>query len=156
MDLDAVLTSTVNALGQLIEENEAAVLRGSLPVVAGDEARIAQVLQNLISNAIKYRKPDVAPVIRVNAREHGDRWAIAVEDNGQGFRQEYADQIFGIFKRLHGQSVPGSGIGLAICKAIVEQHGGRIWAESEPGVGSKFLFTLRRAAFEVSSRGTAA
>jgi signal transduction histidine kinase len=99
------------------------------------------VFQNLISNAIKYRGP-AAPCIRIDAKASGTEWIFTVEDNGIGLDMKYAERIFGVFKRLHGPEIPGTGIGLALCKRIVENHGGRIWVESEPGRGAKFRFTL--------------
>jgi PAS domain S-box-containing protein len=125
-----------------VEENEAMVTHDVLPCVLADPARMTQVLQNLIGNAIKYRSPEKPPRVHVWSRELRGEWMIAVRDNGVGFEQQYSEQIFGIFKRLHGRDVPGAGIGLAICKRIVEGHGGRIWAESAPGAGSTFHFTL--------------
>ena len=146
VELELVVSSTVESLTHLIEENGATVVRAPLPIVAGDGSRLAQVFQNLIANSIKYRRREVAPVVRITAREQEGLWVIAVEDNGQGFDERHADQIFGIFKRLHGSSVSGSGIGLAICKGVIERHGGTIWAKSVVGEGTTFFFTLRPAA----------
>ena len=106
---------------------------------------LAQLFQNLISNALKYRS-NQPPRIAVSALEQEQNWLFTVEDNGIGIQPEYQAQIFGIFKRLHGSEYPGTGIGLAICKKIVDRHGGSIWVESEPGKGSRFSFTLPRAA----------
>ncbi len=104
---------------------------------------MAQLFENLLSNAIKFRD-DRPPLIRISAERAGTDWRFCVSDNGIGFEMIYAARIFEAFKRLHGRSqYPGSGIGLALCKKIVERHGGRIWAESDPGAGSKFWFLIR-------------
>jgi PAS domain S-box-containing protein len=154
VDLDAVLTSVVESLAHVVEESRATILRQPLPSVAGDSARLSQVFQNLISNAIKYRKPEIPPTISITAEQREDMWLIAVQDNGEGFLEEYAERIFGIFKRLHGPGVPGSGIGLAICKAVVERHGGRIWARSQLGHGATFFFTLPDSSQAIASYRT--
>jgi signal transduction histidine kinase len=112
-----------------------------LPDVRVDRTPIAMVFQNLIGNALKYRREE-APRIRIDAVQEGSHWRLSVSDNGEGFKAEYGAQIFEPFKRLHGPNVPGSGIGLATCKRILERLGGRIWAESTPGEGSTFYFTL--------------
>jgi len=114
-----------------------------LPMVAVHESRLAQLFQNLISNAIKYRGKE-APRIHIAAHQR-DGWCVfSVSDNGIGIEAQYAERIFGLFKRLHGRDeYPGSGIGLAICQRVVEQYGGRIWLEqSTPGEGSTFCFSV--------------
>jgi signal transduction histidine kinase len=100
------------------------------------------LFQNLLSNSLKYLKPDVRPQIRISADQRGEKWIISVRDNGIGFEPEYAKQIFGLFKRLHKDAYPGTGIGLAICERIVDRAGGRIWAESELGEGAVFYIEL--------------
>jgi light-regulated signal transduction histidine kinase (bacteriophytochrome) len=101
-----------------------------------------QLLQNLIGNALKYRKPDEPPHIHIAAQRERSNWVFSVRDNGIGFDSRQADKVFGVFKRLHGKEYPGTGIGLSICKKIVERNGGRIWAKSSPGHGSTFYFTI--------------
>jgi chemotaxis family two-component system sensor kinase Cph1 len=110
-------------------------------VVKAEFTQLVRLFENLIGNAVKYRR-DVVPEIHVSATRHDDEWLFCVSDNGAGFNPVYADRIFGIFQRLHGSDKPGSGVGLAVCRKIVERYGGRIWAESEPGVGSRFWFTI--------------
>jgi signal transduction histidine kinase len=140
-NLNAVVQSAIMNLDLAISENHATVHVYSLPTVHGDEIQLTQVFQNLIGNAIKYRAGE-PPSVTVSAAEGVNEWTICVEDNGIGIHPQYADRIFGIFKRLHGRELPGTGMGLAICKRIVERHNGRIWVESEAGKGSKFCFTL--------------
>jgi signal transduction histidine kinase len=110
--------------------------------VRGDTSQLRQLFQNLIGNAIKFRAGRV-PEIAISALKKGYLWQFAVKDNGIGIAAEYHEKVFQVFQRLHGQSeYPGTGIGLAICRKIVERHGGRIWVESEPGQGTTFFFTL--------------
>jgi two-component system, chemotaxis family, sensor kinase Cph1 len=104
---------------------------------------MVRLFQNLVGNALKYRKPGVVPTIHISSEQQADRWVIGVIDNGIGFDPTFAKEIFQPFKRLHGQrEYPGSGVGLAICRRIVEGHGGEIWAESQPGEGATFHFSL--------------
>jgi light-regulated signal transduction histidine kinase (bacteriophytochrome) len=124
-----------------IEQNGAFVTWNGLPTVTADEVRLVQLFQNLVGNAIKYRRQE-APRIHVDAKRRLVDWLFSVQDNGIGIKPEYAQQIFGIFKRLHGNKYPGTGIGLAICQRIVESYGGRIWLDSVPGEGSSFYFTF--------------
>ncbi len=139
----AVLTGVLMNLQASIKETGAVITCDPLPAeVYSDFAQLSLVLQNLVSNAIKYRKPGEAPKIHIWTSEGENEWTFHVRDNGLGVPDEYRDQIFGIFKRLHGREYPGTGIGLAICKKIIERHGGRIWVESEPGAGSTFAFTI--------------
>jgi light-regulated signal transduction histidine kinase (bacteriophytochrome) len=124
-----------------IDECAATIDIGDLPSVTADRTQIVMVFQNLIGNALKYRR-EVPPHILIAAQKGSNHWHISVTDNGQGFSPEYSSGIFEPFKRLHGPNVEGSGIGLATCKRVVERLGGRIWADSIPGQGSVFHFTL--------------
>lgn len=141
-DFSSVLGQVLVNLGPLIEENEAIVTNDDLPVLMADETQILQLFQNLIGKAIKFRSAE-RPVIHITARRERGEWIFFVHDNGIGISPEYYERIFVIFQRLHArEEYPGTGIGLAVCKRIVERHGGRIWVESEPGKGSKFFFTI--------------
>jgi light-regulated signal transduction histidine kinase (bacteriophytochrome) len=114
-----------------------------MPMVTGNRDELVRLFQNLVANAIKYRHPDRHPIIRVNCDHCQDGWQFAVEDNGIGIAHEYFERIFWIFQRLHTrEKYEGTGIGLAICKKIVEFHGGHIWVESDPDHGSVFRFTI--------------
>jgi PAS domain S-box-containing protein len=128
-----------------IRDAAAEVQIAGLPAVIAQEGPLVQVFQNLLSNSIKYRKPGVPARVRVGSEMRGEDVLIYVADEGIGFHPNYAETIFGLFKRLHSDQYPGTGLGLAICQRIVEQYGGRIWAESAPGEGSTFYFTLRPA-----------
>lgn len=141
--LQDVVTAVLADLQAVIASTSAEVIVGPLPSVPGWPDRLSVVFQNLIGNALKYRKPDVLPRIEISAVDQGTEWKLSVKDNGIGFEQKYAESIFGVFKRLHVQDqYGGTGVGLAIVKRVVERHGGHIWAESKPGQGSTFLFTL--------------
>jgi PAS domain S-box-containing protein len=143
VDSASILAKVLESLWGTLQETGATVTSTELPVVAIHEGRLAQLFQNLISNAIKYRSKEV-PRVQVRADER-DGWCVfSVVDNGIGIEAQYAERIFGLFKRLHGRDqYPGSGIGLAICQRVVEQYGGRIWLEqSTPGGGSTFCFAL--------------
>jgi len=135
----------------MIETSGAQVACGALPVVPGKELHYVQLFQNLIGNAIKYRGND-PPQIAISAEAKGSDWLFSVRDNGIGIAKEFHGRIFGVFKRLHGKEVPGTGIGLAICQKIVERYGGRIWVESELGKGSEFLFTSPALDSKVADR----
>ncbi|MGC9357221.1 MAG: ATP-binding protein, partial [Anaerolineae bacterium] len=142
-DVDKVLGRTLRSLSRSIEETEAEVTHDPLPTVMADEAQLAQVFQNLIANALKFRREGVPPRVHVSVEREGDTWIFCVADNGIGIDPRQADRLFQIFQRLHTrEEYPGTGIGLALCKRIVERHGGRIWVESEPGEGSAFCFIL--------------
>jgi light-regulated signal transduction histidine kinase (bacteriophytochrome) len=140
--LAEVMERVRHTLHAAIEESGAVVRVGELPVVWADETQMELLLQNLIANAIKFRggKP---PTIAVDSERQDGFWKISVSDDGIGIDPQYADRIFVIFQRLHAAAdYPGTGIGLAICKRIVERHGGHIWVTSAPGAGSRFSFTL--------------
>lgn len=142
-EMGTVLARVLDVLGPAIEEQQAEITHDPLPTVRGDVGQFHQLLQNLIANAIKFRRPDVPPRVHLSAERTGEEWTFVVRDNGIGIDPEYADRIFVIFQRLHARSeYPGTGIGLAICKKIVERHGGRIWVESAAGQGSTFFFTI--------------
>jgi PAS domain S-box-containing protein len=141
-DLSAALGDAISVLQSRIEENGAVIAAGPLPAVRADVSQISHVFQNLLSNALKYRKAQGAVEVRVSAEQNGSDWIVSVADNGIGFEPQYAERIFGLFKRLHKEEYPGTGLGLAICKRIVERHGGRIWAEGQLGHGATFRFSL--------------
>jgi NO-binding membrane sensor protein with MHYT domain/nitrogen-specific signal transduction histidine kinase len=132
-------------LHQAIEESGVAVSVGSLPVIQADPTQMTQLFQNLLGNALKYRN-ERTPRIHVDARSAEKSWLFSVEDNGIGIEPQYFERIFQMFQRLHTrEKYSGTGIGLAICRRIVERHGGKIWVESAPGRGSTFLFAIPRA-----------
>ena len=136
---EVVVTQNLHAS---ITESEAVVTRDELPVLCGHRAHFIQLLQNLIGNALKYRAEHTPRIHVASVRRH-DEWRVAVSDNCIGIAPEYHERIFGVFKRLHGRNIPGTGIGLAICQRVVERYGGRIWVESEPDrPGATFYFTL--------------
>lgn len=127
------------------EETGATVEIDPLPMVCAEAAPLMQVFQNLLANAVKYRHPEAPPRIHVAAFVSGGEVRFSVKDNGVGIEPQHYDRIFEVFRRLHGEEHAGLGIGLAICKRLVERYGGRIWLDSEPGVGSTFYFTLPAA-----------
>jgi len=141
-DAHSALSEAIANLSTAISESGAVVANDDLPEVRADRTQLAQVFQNLISNAIKFRGEE-PPRVHVSAERKGWEWVFAVKDNGMGIEPEYHQRIFTIFQRLHGrEEYPGTGIGLALCKRIVERHGGSMWVESEPGKGSTFYFSL--------------
>jgi PAS domain S-box-containing protein len=144
-DLSAALEQALSTLSPLIQEVGAMITYNGLPTVQGQEGQLSQVFQNLLSNALKYRNPNEQLQIGISARRDASGWVIGVRDNGIGFEQKHAERIFGLFKRLYRDEYPGTGVGLAICKRILERNGGRIWAESEPNRGSTFYFTAQGA-----------
>jgi len=141
VDVARVLERALEDLAQAIAESAAHIQVGPLPTILADEVELLQLFENLFSNAIKYQRPGIRPCVAVSAQRQDSNWMFCVHDNGIGFDPKYADRIFDLFKRLHGSEVPGTGIGLTLCRKIVERNGGRIWAESEPNRGSKFCFT---------------
>jgi light-regulated signal transduction histidine kinase (bacteriophytochrome) len=140
--LENVFERVLYILKSSLEESQAQVTHDPLPMVMGDAIQLAQLLQNLIANAIKFRSERPLQ-IHLAVEKQGTAWQFCLSDNGQGFDSKYAERIFKIFQRLHTrEDYPGTGIGLAVCKRIVERHGGQIWAESQPGEGTTFYFSL--------------
>jgi signal transduction histidine kinase len=140
--VEMLLSYALDNLKAAVDESRAVVSHDPLPEVLADERQVLHVLQNLLSNAIKFRGPE-PPLIHVSAERHGEEWLFSVRDNGIGIDPQYRDRIFVIFQRLHTNAeYPGTGIGLSLCKKIVERHGGRMWMESQPGQGATFYFTL--------------
>jgi signal transduction histidine kinase len=145
VDLDEVVGRVEDTLALTIEETGAEITRPALPTVPGDATLLTQLWQNLLGNAIKFRKPDVLPRVTVTVAEDAEKYTFAVEDNGIGIEAEFADKIFVIFQRLHPRDVySGTGIGLAICKKIVEHHGGQIHLDTSYTAGARLEFTLPR------------
>jgi PAS domain S-box-containing protein len=141
VDANRALKSALANIDGLVQETQAVIEANDLPHVRAQEITIVQVFQNLVGNALKYRS-EARPVVRIWADRAGDGWQFSVLDNGIGIEPKYAEYVFGVFKRLHGQKFSGTGIGLAICKVAVERLGGRIWVESKVGEGSCFRFYL--------------
>lgn len=143
VDCNAVVEQVKQDLDLPIRQCGAEILVERLPMIPATESHLTQVFANLISNAIKYRPSVRQPKIHIWAAEQSEDWTFCVEDNGIGLDMKHADEIFGMFRRLHSEKqYEGNGIGLALCKVIVERHGGRIWVESETGHGSRFFFSL--------------
>ncbi len=143
VDMTLELAHVEENLGALIRDSAAEIKSGRLPMVDGSAVQLMRVLQNLIANAIKYQPAGRQPVIRVAAAQEDGHWLFSVQDNGLGIEAAFIDEVFNPFRRLHNWDViRGTGLGLAVCRKIVENHGGRIWATSAPGAGSTFFFTL--------------
>lgn len=143
VDAGEVLNTTLENLAQLIQQSSAVIRAEVMPMIPVHSTHLQQVFQNLIGNAIKYRRKDITPAIQIGARRLHEKWLFTIADNGIGIPPHYKERIFGLFKRLHtNDEYEGTGIGLALCQRIVEGYGGRIWVESQPGEGSKFHFTL--------------
>jgi light-regulated signal transduction histidine kinase (bacteriophytochrome) len=140
--VESAVAQALSNLESSLRSTAATVVYDGLPAVSAEPVHLQQLFQNLISNAIKYRSAE-APQVRISARAANGYWCFSVKDNGIGISPQYVGSVFRLFKRLHGRSeYPGTGVGLAICQKIVERHGGRIWVESQPGVGSDFRFTF--------------
>lgn len=143
VDLNDTLDLALVNLSQGLLETGALITRDPLPTITGEPTQLAQVFQNLIANANKFQRPDIKPHIHISAVRQGANWVVSVKDNGIGIEPEFFDRIFVIFQRLHTRAeFAGTGIGLSVCKKVVERHGGRIWIESEPGQGTLFCFSL--------------
>lgn len=147
-DASSALTEALANLSGMIDENNAAITHDTLPTVCIDQSQLTMVFQNLISNAIKYRSNEV-PRVHVSAVQKGGEWIFSVTDNGIGIEPQYRKQVFVLFKRLHGTEVPGAGIGLALCKKIIEWHGGQIWIAPKPECGAQLCFSLRAKGQEI-------
>jgi chemotaxis family two-component system sensor kinase Cph1 len=146
VDCNDALQKAVLNLQVAIEESGAAITSSTLPKIPADEAQLIQLFQNLLSNAIKFHS-EKPPEICVGVEQKDGEWIFSVSDNGIGIDPQFNDRIFIIFQRLHRkEEYGGTGIGLAICKKIVERHGGRIWVESQPGEGSTFYFSFKAGA----------
>lgn len=143
VDMDQITRQAASDLGPMIADAGARVRIDSLPTVSGDAGQFRQLMANLLSNAVKFSRPGTPPEVDVTAGTDGGYWEFTVSDQGIGIPEEYRQRIFGIFHRLHGRdSYPGSGIGLAIARKIVELHGGTIWVDSGPGDGCEIHFTI--------------
>ena len=154
VECNELFQEVLQGLSSAIQESGATVTNGALPAVWADRTQVAQIFQNLIGNAIKFRG-EAAPVVSVQAEKAGEQWRFSVSDNGIGIAAEDAESIFVVFQRLHARSdYPGNGIGLAICKKIVEHNGGKIWVESQAGSGAVFKFTLPAPQPEGSGNGS--
>ena len=146
VDLGLELTHVMENLGGLIDESRAHITHDPLPAVRGSAVQLMRLMQNLIANAIKYHKPDLAPLVHVGVHETPEHWEISVADNGMGIDPAFVEQIFEPFRRLHTwDAIKGSGLGLAVGRKIAESHGGRIWVTSRPGEGSTFYFTVSKS-----------
>ena len=141
VSLESVLAQVSANLESTIRENKAEIRHDPLPTVTGNQTQLVQLFQNLLDNAIKFRS-EMEPLVHVGATQNDVHWKFTIKDNGIGIKPEHFEQLFQVFNRLHGREYPGTGIGLAVCKKIVERHGGRIWVESEPSSGTTFSFTL--------------
>ncbi len=142
-EAESSLRRALTNLRAAIQDSGATVTQDKLPAIPCDEVQLAQLFQNLIGNALKFRKPDAAPAVHVGAADQGAEWEFTVRDNGIGIEPQYFERIFMVFQRLHDKGeYPGTGIGLAIVKKVVERHGGRIWVQSQPGAGTTFHFTM--------------
>jgi chemotaxis family two-component system sensor kinase Cph1 len=142
VDCNAVMEDVKKSLTPAIQESVGVITYAGLPEVWADRTQVAQLFQNLVGNAIKFHG-QAAPVISISAEKDEAHWLFSVTDNGIGVAPEFAENIFVVFQRLHARTeYPGNGIGLAICKKIVERNGGKIWLESQPGSGSTFRFTI--------------
>nr|WP_223845567.1 ATP-binding protein [Flavobacterium selenitireducens] len=140
-----VIEEVITLNKPMFAENKVTIFKGAMPTITAGKPLIRQVFQNLLANAVKYRNPETNTLITLDYNETPDFWEFSVSDNGIGIRADHLDRIFVLFQRLHSRDrYSGSGIGLSVCKKIVENHGGQIWAISEPGSGSTFYFSLKK------------
>ena len=147
LDLDALVGTVVHSLDESLRSSGGVVVTGVLPIVQGDEAQLGQLFLNLIGNALKFHHPGRAPRVVIAARPDAAGWLLSISDNGIGIAPEFRERVFQLFRRLHTpEEFPGTGIGLSICRKVVERHGGRIWIEDGPGRGTSLVFTLPRDA----------
>lgn len=143
VDVRQTVQGALANLQAAIEDAKAQISVGDLPLLTADATQLTQLFQNLIGNALKFRRAGIAPKIHVGSRRQDDQWLFWISDDGIGFDSAHLDRIFQIFQRLHTRGeYPGTGVGLAVCRKIVERHGGTIWAKSQAGSGSTFYFTL--------------
>ena len=143
IDCGAVVSAALRNLQVAIEESGASIDTGPLPALWADQGQLTQVFQNLLANAIKFRKVEECPRIHISSVDSDGEWTISVQDNGIGIEPQHAERVFRMFQRLHTRDeYPGTGIGLAVCRKVVERLGGKLWVESEPGAGSTFRFTI--------------
>jgi PAS domain S-box-containing protein len=144
VSLEQTLGIALENLRSVMKETGAVVTHDPLPTVVADQGQLVHLFQNLIGNPIKYRKPDTPPHVHISAKRNGidDEWIVSIQDNGIGFDPQHAERIFRAFERLHGREFAGTGIGLTICRRIVDRRGGRIWADARPGQGATFSFTI--------------
>ena len=141
--LDDILDEVLHSLQVRLNEQHVVIERGPLPTVMADRRQLAQLIQNLISNSMKFQAKGSKPIVQISAEQQNEHWLVRIRDNGIGLEPEYQEKIFVIFQRLHSrEDYEGTGVGLAVCKKIVERHGGSIWVESRPSEGATFLFTL--------------
>ncbi len=144
LDTNTVITLVKENMSIELESIGGTISSDPLPVIYGNKSSIFQLLQNLISNGLKYQSAEVQPKVHVSSKELASHWEFSVKDNGIGIKPEHLGKVFEIFQRLHRKDYAGNGIGLPICQKVVESHGGKIWVESEPGQGSTFFFTLAK------------
>ena len=157
IDAEQIVQSVLADLGATIEMAGARITHDVLPKLVGNRTQLAQVFQNLIGNAIKFRCDGVSPHVHVSCRPDADGWLFSIRDNGIGIEDQFHTKVFRMFQRLHRrEQFEGTGIGLAICKKVVEAHGGRIWIEPYDGTGSTFCFTLSNNLEVVKSERSAA
>ena len=143
VDCNQIMSDVLADMADSIERSNSIIRFEKLPVLNGFETELRQLFQNLINNAVKFRKKEVHPEIKISAESLPDAWRFSIEDNGIGIAEKDREKVFTIFKRMHNRhEYEGTGIGLAHCKKIVEMHGGKIWVESTIGQGSKFIFTI--------------